>query len=76
MISVCAESQPRSVDLVIRLLFIPVPIVLLIVSSICVYLYPITEERVKENALKLENKFKNESDLSHKISFLRSVSLN
>jgi Na+/melibiose symporter-like transporter len=53
--SECAEYQPKSVDLVLRLLFIPVPIVLLIISSVCVYFYPITEKKVKENALKLES---------------------
>ena len=74
--SVCAESQPKSVNYVIRSLFIPVPIVLLIISSILVYLYPITEQKVKENAEKLENKETGQVNLGSQISYLRSVSLN
>ena len=53
--NICASDQPKAVDTVLRCLFTPVPFVLLITSSICLYFYPITSESVKETTMELQN---------------------
>ena len=73
--SVCPESQPKTVDYVLRLLFSPCPIVLLLISCICVYFYPITEKIVQENMKRFGAVGKRDSDAAHRISFKRSISL-
>ena len=53
--NVCAEYQPPSVSTVLRNLFVPLPLILSFVSSLCVYFYPLTELTTKRNAIQLRN---------------------
>jgi Na+/melibiose symporter-like transporter len=52
--NVCAIYQPKSVNSVLRNLFIPIPLALAIISSIFVYFYPINDSTVKKNTIQLK----------------------
>lgn len=47
--------QPESTKLCLRLLLVPGPVILIILSLICLYIYPIDKKKRTENKLILEN---------------------
>ncbi len=51
--NVCYYDQPKSVEVIVRMLYSPVPILLVLLSSICVYFYPLTEKFLKEEHEKM-----------------------
>jgi hypothetical protein len=52
--NVCYEYQPATVNRTIRLLFAPAPIILCIISNLCIYFYPLNNTKVMANNLELQ----------------------
>lgn len=66
----CCE-QPHSVKLTLRLLLVPVPVILCLLSILCLYFHPINEKQRRENKETLENIRKKSRDTLNSMALER-----